>query len=146
VLGVVRVRVETGLTYTILDSLQTYVVTQHLFLFAQLTTCSTKTTHQQLLKMSSSSATLTADYASLSGNHTFSYTLPSPSATNVTEKTAYLNTLRSKSADLQSEINAFLTQKMEEDVKAAEGGAGKRSKKEEREEEMYGEEDPEADD
>jgi len=47
---------------------------------------------------------------------------------------------------LQSEINTFLTQKMEEDVKAAEGGVGKRSKKEEREEEMYGEEDPEADD
>ena len=47
---------------------------------------------------------------------------------------------------MQSEINTFLTQKMEEDVKAAEGSAGKRSKKEEREEEMYGEEDPEADD
>ena len=44
------------------------------------------------------------------------------------------------------EINAFLTQKMEEDVKAAEGRPTKRSKKEEREEEMYGEEDPEADD
>jgi hypothetical protein len=104
------------------------------------------TTNQYSLKMSSSSANLTADYASPSGNHTFSHTLPSPSATNVTGKTAYLSTLRSKSADLQSEINAFLTQKMEEDVKAAEGGAGKRSKKEEREEEMYGEEDPEADD
>jgi hypothetical protein len=35
---------------------------------------------------------------------------------------------------------------MEEDVKAAEGRPTKRSKKEEREEEMYGEEDPEADD
>ena len=96
--------------------------------------------------MSSTSANLTASYASPSGSHAFSHTLPSPSATNVTEKTTYLSTLRSKSADLQSEINAFLTQKMEEDVKAAEGGVGKRSKKEEREEEMYGEEDPEADD
>jgi hypothetical protein len=96
--------------------------------------------------MSSTNANLTATYASPSGNHTFSHTLPSPSTTNVTEKTAYLSTLRSKSAELQSEINTFLTQKMEEDVKVAEGSAGKRSKKEEREEEMYGEEDPEADD
>jgi hypothetical protein len=96
--------------------------------------------------MSSNSTNLTADYASPSGTHAFSHTLPSSSATNVTEKTAYLSTLRSKSAELQSEINAFLTQKMEEDNKAAEGSASKRSKKEEREEEMYGEEDPEADD
>jgi len=67
-------------------------------------------------------------------------------ADNVTEKTAYLGALRSQSAELQGEINAFLTKKMEEDVKAAEiGGVAKKSKKEEREEEMYGEEDPEAD-
>ena len=96
--------------------------------------------------MSSANTDLTANYASPSGTHTFSHTLPSPSANNVSEKTAYLSTLRSKSAELQSEINAFLTQKMEEDVKAAEGSSSKRSKKEEREEEMYGEEDPEADD
>ena len=96
--------------------------------------------------MSSANTNLSANYASPSGTHTFSHTLPSPSANNVSEKTAYLSTLRSKSAELQSEINAFLTQKMEEDVKAAEGSSSKRSKKEEREEEMYGEEDPEADD
>jgi hypothetical protein len=96
--------------------------------------------------MSSANTDLTAKYASPSGTHTFSHTLPSPSANKVSEKTAYLSTLRSKSAELQSEINAFLTQKMEEDVKAAEGSSSKRSKKEEREEEMYGEEDPEADD
>ena len=96
--------------------------------------------------MSSSNTSLTANYASPSGTHTISHTLPSPSANNVTEKTAYLSTLRSKSAELQSEINTFLTQKMEEDAKAAEGRPSKRSKKEEREEEMYGEEDPEADD
>jgi hypothetical protein len=96
--------------------------------------------------MSPASAHLSASYASPTATHNFSHTLPSPSATNVTEKTAYLSTLRSKSADMQSEINAFLTQKMEEDVKAAEGSANKRSKREEREEEMYGEEDPEADD
>lgn len=96
--------------------------------------------------MSATSANLTASYVSPTGTHEFSHTLPSPSANNVTEKTAYLSALRSKSAELQSEINAFLTQKMEEDVKAAEGRPSKRSKKEEREEEMYGEEDPEADD
>lgn len=96
--------------------------------------------------MASTNMNLTAEYASPSGTHTFSCTLPSSSANNVTEKTAYLSALRSKNADLQNEINAFLTQKMEEDVKAAEGSAGQRSKKEQREEEMYGEEDPEADD
>ena len=96
--------------------------------------------------MSSANTNLSANYASPSGTHAFSHTLPSPSANKVSEKTAYLSTLRSKSAELQSEINAFLTQKMEEDVKAAEGSSSKRSKKEEREEEMYGEEDPEADD
>lgn len=96
--------------------------------------------------MASNQLNLTADYASPSGTHTFSHTLPSASAKNVTEKTAYLSAVRSKNAELQNEINAFLTQKMEEDVKAAEGSAGQRIKKEEREEEMYGEEDPEADD
>lgn len=96
--------------------------------------------------MASTQLNLTADYASPSGAHTFSHALPSSSASNVTDKTAYLSALRSKNADLQNEINAFLTKKMEEDVKAAEGSAGQRSKKEEREEEMYGEEDPEADD
>ena len=96
--------------------------------------------------MASTSTNLTATYASPSGTQAFSHTLPTSSANNVTEKTAYLSTLRSKSSELQSDINAFLTQKMEEDVKAAEGRPSKRSKKEEREEEMYGEEDPEADD
>lgn len=96
--------------------------------------------------MASTKTNVTADYASPSDTHTFSHVLPSSAANNVTEKTAYLSALRSKNADLQNEINAFLTQKMGEDVKAAEGSAGQRSKKEEREEEMYGEEDPEADD
>jgi hypothetical protein len=96
--------------------------------------------------MSTKSALLNADYVSPSGTHKFSHELPSASAKNVTDKTAYLSALRSKNTELQGEINAFLTQKMEEDVKAAEGRPTKRSKKEEREEEMYGEEDPEADD
>lgn len=94
--------------------------------------------------MSNQGTQLTANYAAPSGTHAFSHDLPTPSANNVTDKTAYLSALRSESTELQGEINAFLTQKMDEDVKAAEG-SGKKSKKEEREEEMYGEEDPEAD-
>jgi hypothetical protein len=101
---------------------------------------------QAPLTMSTKGALLTADYVAPSGTHKFSHELPSASANNVTDKTAYLSALRSKNTELQAEINAFLTQKMEEDVKAAEGRPTKRSKKEEREEEMYGEEDPEADD
>ena len=92
------------------------------------------------------STKLTADYVAPSGIHKFSQELPSASANNVTDKTAYLSALRSKNTELQGEINAFLTKKMEEDVQAAEGRPTKRSKNEEREEEMYGEEDPEADD
>jgi len=97
--------------------------------------------------MSQTSAT--AHYASPNGAQTFSQELPALSAGNVEEKTGYLNALRSKNTELQSDINAFLTQKMEEGAKTAEGGkgqsGGKKSKKEEREEEMYGEDDPEAD-
>lgn len=102
--------------------------------------------HEIPLKMSSQSTNLSADYVSPSDKKTFSHALPSAAANNVTDKTAYLSALRSKSTELQCEINAYLTQKMEDDAKAAEGGANKRSKAEEREEEMYGEEDPEADD
>lgn len=96
-----------------------------------------------------SQASATAHYASPNGTQAFSQDLPPLTAGNVEEKTTYLNTLRSKNTELQGEINAFLTQKMEEDVKITEGGkgqsGGKKSRKEEREEEMYGEEDPEAD-
>lgn len=94
------------------------------------------------LTMSSQNTQLTAAYSSPSSTHAFSHSLPLASANNVSDKTAYLSALRSKSTELQSEINAFLTKKMEEDAKGVEG---KRSKNEEREEEMYGEEDPEAD-
>lgn len=96
--------------------------------------------------MSPQSTSLSADYVSPSDKKTFSHALPPAATKNVTDKTTYLSALRSKSTELQGEINAYLTQKMEEDAKAAEGGANKRSKAEEREEEMYGEEDPEADD
>jgi len=91
----------------------------------------------------------TAHYASPNATRTFTQELPTAVAGDVTEKTHFLNTLRSKNAEMQAEINAFLTQKMEEDVQAVEDGKNqgveKRNKKQEREEEMYGEEDPEDD-
>jgi len=91
----------------------------------------------------------TAYYTSPNGEKSFAQDLPALSVGNVEEKTTYLSALRSKNTELQADINAFLTEKMEEDSKGAQGGPGqggrKKSKKEEREEEMYGEEDPEAD-
>lgn len=95
--------------------------------------------------MASQGTSVTANYTSPSGTKDFSHSLPSANAQNVTDKTAYLSALRSKNSELQGEINTFLTQKMEEDAANADGSASKRSKNEEREEEMYGEEDPEAD-
>ena len=95
--------------------------------------------------MASQGTKVTADYTSPSGTKAFSHDLPSAAAQNVTDKTAYLSTLRAKNTELQGEINAFLTQKMEEDTANADGSASKGSKNEEREQEMYGEEDPEAD-
>ena len=86
---------------------------------------------------------LTALYTSPTSTHTFSSALPAlPASDKVQEKTDYLSSLRTNISKLQDDVNTFLTQKMEED-KAAEGAGagGKRSKDEEREEEMYGEED-----
>jgi len=87
---------------------------------------------------------LTASYASPSTSKTFT-TDPLPqSSNNVEQKTAYLSALRSNISTLQGDINTFLTQKMEED-KAAEGNDSKKSAADEREEDFYGEEDPEKD-
>lgn len=62
------------------------------------------------------------------------------------DKTAYLSSLRSNVSQMQDDINAYLTQKMEEDKAQDAGAAGKRSNKDEdRQEEMYGEEDAEED-
>lgn len=86
---------------------------------------------------------LTADYSSPSATKSFSSDLPSIPKDNVEDKTAYLAALRSNASSLQGELNAFLTQKMEED-KAAEGNS-QQSAADEREEDFYGEEDPEKD-
>lgn len=92
---------------------------------------------------------VTADYDSQTEQKTFAATLSTAtSATSSTsEKTAYLGELREHVSQMQDDINAFLTAKMEED-KAAEQAAGHRKVKgidEDKEEQMYGEEDPEDD-
>ncbi|KAK5017091.1 hypothetical protein LTR39_001733 [Cryomyces antarcticus] len=83
-------------------------------------------------------ATLEAVYTSSASSQTFSHPLPSASSatSSVQEKTAYLSALRASAAQLQGEVNAFLTQKMDED-RAAEGKA---KVDDEKEEENYGEE------
>ena len=90
---------------------------------------------------------LVASYKSPTGAKTFSLDLPTlPKEGNVDSKTTYLASLRTNASKLQGEINTFLTQKMEED-KAAEKTTSKNNNKanEDREEDMYGEEDPEQD-
>ncbi|KAK4547833.1 hypothetical protein LTR36_010552 [Oleoguttula mirabilis] len=91
---------------------------------------------------------LTATYCSPAATQTLSSSLPPlPSDTqaeNVQQKTAYLSALRSSATQMQSDINAILTQKMEED-KAAESGKGKAQEEEAKMEEMYGEEEAEDD-
>ncbi|KXT07324.1 hypothetical protein AC578_509 [Pseudocercospora eumusae] len=96
---------------------------------------------------------LVACYNSPTSTQVFSHELRRPPKdgddSSVDKKTAYLAELRGNAAKLQAEVNSFLTRKMDEE-KAAEAeaykGARRSSKKdEEREEEMYGEEDPEQD-
>lgn len=73
---------------------------------------------------------LLADYASPSGTHTFSASLaPTSSSFSTAERVAFLGDLQSNLKILQSDINAFLTQKMADD-KAGDA----------KEEENYGEE------
>ncbi|CAK3960079.1 Hypothetical predicted protein [Lecanosticta acicola] len=81
-------------------------------------------------------------YQSSTTTHTFSSELPPlpQGGGSVEEKTSYLSALRANVSKLQGDVNAFLTQKMEED-KSNERSSKKRD--EEKEEEMYGEEDPE---
>lgn len=92
-----------------------------------------------------SQPSLTATYKALEDSKTFSSALPAVPAdsSNVQEKTAFLSALRANASKLQGELNAFLTQKMEED-KAAEENS-KKSASDQRAEDMYGEEDPEQD-
>lgn len=89
-------------------------------------------------------SSLRATYTSPTATNTFSSALPippGPSETTTEAKTTYLTGLREKVSAMQDEINVFLTAKMEED-KAGEA-ATKSKKDEEREEQMYGEEEVE---
>ena len=81
---------------------------------------------------------LSAEYTSPQASHSFNQNLttsPTPGSTKA--KTAYLSELRGAVTKLQSEVNTFLTQKMEEDKANAAGEGGKADEKEE---ENYGEE------
>lgn len=95
------------------------------------------------------SASLTATYNAPGKNQVFDARLPNPATTTTKEKTAYMTTLRTETAKLQDSINAFLTERMEEDkaANADAASASGRSKKvdEDKEEEMYGEEGEEGD-
>jgi hypothetical protein len=75
-------------------------------------------------------SSLTADYASPSGTHTLSASLPAASSISSTaERVAFLGDLQSSLKTMQGDINTFLTQKMADD-KASD----------DKEEENYGEE------
>ncbi|KAG9197694.1 hypothetical protein G6514_001163 [Epicoccum nigrum] len=74
--------------------------------------------------------TLSAAYASPSGTHELSASLPAASASSsTTDRVAYFADLQSSLRTLQGDINTFLTQKMADD-KAGDA----------KEEENYGEE------
>ena len=92
---------------------------------------------------------LTAEYQSPSSQQNFSCDLPSPPSDpktlDVKAKTAYLTALRSNIGKMQSEVNTFLTKRMEAEKRIADGEANGSDAKEKKEEEMYGEEDAEAD-
>jgi len=86
---------------------------------------------------------LIATYSSPTNNHTFNYPLQTISSDASTkEKTSYITDLRTKTSQLQSDINAYLTERMEEDKaqEVAKGAAKKSARDEQREEDMYGEE------
>ncbi|KAL8779960.1 MAG: hypothetical protein Q9213_006685 [Squamulea squamosa] len=86
------------------------------------------------------STTLAATYTSPSTSKTFTHPLPSSTTTSLAEKTQYLSTLRQSMTQLQDEVNAFLTDKMEKD-KALAAKAGVKDKVDEKkEEDFYGEE------
>lgn len=69
----------------------------------------------------------------------FTHELPRLSAApSTTDRTAYLSALRSSVQELQGQVNAFLTQKMDEEKATAAAGASRMD--ESKEEENYGEE------
>ena len=83
------------------------------------------------------SPSLQAEYRSPSSSKTFIHVLPS-STFSTAEKSQYLSALRQSVTQLQEDVNAFLTSKMEDDrALASKDGLKVDDKKEE---ENYGEE------
>ncbi|OOF94881.1 hypothetical protein ASPCADRAFT_6554 [Aspergillus carbonarius ITEM 5010] len=88
---------------------------------------------------------LHAIYSSPQQTHTFEHTIASPlpstdAPSAVPAKVTYLAELRKLVPTIQNDINVFLTERMEEDKKAAEAQGQAVSDKEAKEEENYGEE------
>lgn len=86
---------------------------------------------------------LTAAYKSPSGTKQFHYAIDTPTGDNQLNANAnsnYLSQLRASTKNLQSDINDFLTQKMDEDKKTASETTVKSKTKEDLDEENYGEE------
>lgn len=88
---------------------------------------------------------LVASYKSPSDARSFSLDVPPLPQSGSVEKTTYLAGLRANASKLQGEINTFLTQKMDEEKASEAGKPGAPKADEDREEDMYGEEDPEKD-
>lgn len=90
-------------------------------------------------------ASITANYSSPTSTTIFSHSLPNLTADATKrctqEKTTYLAELRAKTGLLQTDINTYLTQRVNEDKNAA--ASGQQVAQDEKAEEMYGEEDPE---
>lgn len=84
---------------------------------------------------------LTATYTSPSDKQLFSKHLPPSRTGDVKAKTDRLSTLRSNITELQSDVNTFLTRKMEEGNAAG----GRKADADAKAEEMYGEEEGEDD-
>lgn len=92
----------------------------------------------------STAAALTASYTSPTLAKTFSSALPAvPTSDSVENKTAFISAVRVSVSQMQDDVNIFLTQRMDEEKaqETAFAGARTKTKDEEREEEMYGEED-----
>lgn len=84
-----------------------------------------------------------AIYGSPDGSNTFRQPISSPQPTDTKSKAEYMNSLRSATKSLQSNINEFLTAKMEQDKQAAAQSitnGTKHKPRDEEEEENYGEE------
>jgi hypothetical protein len=102
-------------------------------------TSSAHTLQPPRINLTNMSAHLTAVYTSPTATNTFSSPLQSAPTqqSSSSEKSQYLADLRQKVAQLQDDINRFLTEKMDQDKAATDGAP---SKDDPMEEDMYGEE------